>query len=263
MIVRTASGRTVTYDDFGAGKPLVLLHAFPLCREMWKPQIETLKSAHRVLAPDLPGFGGTGPLSDPPSIDGMADAVAEFLDAVNVREPIALGGLSMGGYVVLAFACKYPERLRALILADTRSEPDDETGKANRERMIAFALEHAAADVIDQMMPKMVSGETQSQRPEVVADVRQIAAAQSVDGVIAAVKAMRDRPDAGPGLANITVPTLVIVGAEDALTPPAMSQSLASRIKDSRLVTIPGAGHLSNLEKPAEFSAAVGEFLRI
>jgi pimeloyl-ACP methyl ester carboxylesterase len=260
--VRTVSGRTVAYDDAGAGQPLVLVHGFPLSREMWKPQVDALQSEYRVLAPDLPGFGGTAPLSDPPSMDGMTDVVANFLDAVNVREPVALGGLSMGGYVALAFARRYPDRLRALILADTRSEPDDETGKANRDKMIAYAKEHTATGVIEQMMPKMVSGETQTRRPEVVAEVRRIAGMQSVGGIIAALMAMRDRPDAAPGLAPITVPTLVLVGADDALTPPAMSQNLAGRIPGARLVSIPGAGHLSNMEKPADFTAAVADFLR-
>jgi pimeloyl-ACP methyl ester carboxylesterase len=259
--VRTATGRTVSYDDAGTGPSLVLLHGFPLCREMWKPQIGLLQAQFRLIVPDLPGFGDSSGLADPPSVAGMADAVAEFLDAIGVRDPVALGGLSMGGYVALAFARKYPTRLRALILADSRAEPDDETGKANREKMIAFATEHTAADVIDQMMPKMISSESQARRADFVNAIRLVAAKQSVDGIIAAVKALRDRPDAGPGLANIIVPTLVIVGSEDTLTPPAMSHSLADRITGARLVTIPGAGHISNMEKPAEFAAAMRDFL--
>jgi pimeloyl-ACP methyl ester carboxylesterase len=262
MNARTTSGRTFSYDEAGVGPTLVLVHGFPLSREMWEPQLAGLKDRFRVLTPDLPGFGGSSGFKGAPSVDGMADAVAEFLEAVNVREPLALGGLSMGGYVALAFARKYLGRLRALILADTRAEPDDEAGKANRDKTIAFAKEHTAADLIGQMMPKMLSGATQAHRPEVVAEVRRIASMQSIDGIVAALKALRDRPDAGPGIAAINVPTLVIVGAEDALTPPAMSQCLASRISGSLLVTIPGAGHLSNMEKPLEFTTAVAEFLR-
>jgi 3-oxoadipate enol-lactonase len=240
--------------------PLVLLHAFPLSSEMWRPQVEALSGEFRVLTPDLPGFGVSAPI-DPPTIDGMADAVARFLDAQGVTEPVALGGLSMGGYVALAFARKYPQRLRALILADTRAEPDDAVGKANRDKMIAFAGDHTAADVIDQMLPKMLSDETRARRPEVVAEVRRIASAQSITGIIAALKSLRDRPDAGPSLANINVPTLVIVGSDDALTPPAMAQRLARDVGGAQLVTIAGAGHLSNLEKPVEFTDAVRKFL--
>jgi pimeloyl-ACP methyl ester carboxylesterase len=240
--------------------PLVLLHAFPLSSAMWRPQVEAMSGELRVLTPDLPGFGAVPPI-DPPSIDGLADAVAGFLDAQGVTEPVVLGGLSMGGYVALAFARKYPNRLRALILADTRAEPDDAAGKANRDKMIAFAGDHSAADVIDQMLPKLVSDETRAKRPEVVAEVRRIASGQSTAGIITALKALRDRPDAGPGLTNIAVPTLVIVGADDALTPPAMAERLARDIRGAKLVTISGAGHLSNLEKPSEFTDAVRRFV--
>src|SRR3954454_1850183 len=113
MAIRTTSGLTVTFDDHGAGRPVVLLHAFPLSRMMWRPQVEALHRDFRVIAPDLPGFGGTAGFTGAPSIEGMAEAVAEFLDAISVTERVALGGLSMGGYVALAFARKYPDRLRA------------------------------------------------------------------------------------------------------------------------------------------------------
>jgi 3-oxoadipate enol-lactonase len=260
MITRTASGRTVSYEDAGKGPSLVLLHGFPLSREMWRPQIEELGKDFRVLAPDLPGFGGTVGFASEPSIDGMAIAVAEFLDALSITEPIALGGLSMGGYVALAFARRYPNRLRALILADTKAEPDDEIGKANRDKMIVFASEHTAADVIEQMMPKMVSEETRRQLPEVEAEVRRIASAQSVAGIINAVKALRDRPDARPGLAAIPVPTLVLVGVEDAITPPSVARDLATATR-ATIEVVPGAGHLSNLEKSADFNSAIKRFL--
>jgi pimeloyl-ACP methyl ester carboxylesterase len=260
MNIRTVSGRTVAYDKAGVGRPVVLLHAFPLSREMWRPQIEALSPEFRVLAPDLPGFGGSTGFTDEPSIDGMAVAVGEFLDALSIAEPIALAGLSMGGYVALAFARKYPDRLRALILADTRAEPDDAAAKANRDKMIAFAADHSAADVIEQMLPKMLSEETRTKRPEVVAGVRRIAAAQPIGGIVNAVKALRNRPDARPELDIIAVPALVLVGAEDALTPPALSEDLAVRIRGS-LQIIPAAGHLSNLERPEVFNEAVRRLL--
>ncbi len=260
MNTRTASGRTMTYDDAGAGPPLVLLHAFPLSRPMWRPQVDALSGDFRVLALDLPGFGGTEGFTDEPTIDGMATAVAEFLDALAITEPVALAGLSMGGYVALAFARRYPDRLRALILADTRAEPDDAAAKANRDKMIAFAGDHSAADVIDQTLPKMLSEETRTQRPEVVAEVKRIAGGQSIDGIVNALKALRDRPDSRPALDKIAVPTLVLVGAEDLLTPPALSRDLAVRSRGS-LEVISGAGHLSNLERPDAFNGAVRGFL--
>src|SRR5262249_15061174 len=130
---------TLSYDDTGRGTPVVLLHGFPLSRAMWRPQVEALKDAYRVIAPDLPGFGGSAVLDGPSSVEAMADTVAYLLDHLQIREPVVLGGLSMGGYVALAFARRHPDRLRGLILADTRAEPDDAEGKANRDRMIALA----------------------------------------------------------------------------------------------------------------------------
>jgi pimeloyl-ACP methyl ester carboxylesterase len=190
----------------------------------------------------------------------MAAAVAEFLDALSITEPVALAGLSMGGYVALAFTRRYPDRLRALVLADTRAEPDDAAAQANRDKMIAFVLEHSAADVIEQMLPKAVSADTRTQRPEVVAEIRRIAAAQPIGGIVNAVKALRNRPDARPELDKLGIPTLVLVGTEDALTPPALSEDLSVRVRGS-LQVIPGAGHLSNLERPDVFNEAVRRFL--
>ncbi|HEY1376089.1 MAG TPA: alpha/beta fold hydrolase [Gemmataceae bacterium] len=264
MSIRTVSGLYVTYDDHGTGRPLVLLHAFPLSAEMWRPQVEALSKDFRVIAPNLRGFGGTSTFGDTPSVDGMAAAVAELLDALSVTERVALGGLSMGGYVALAFTRKYPDRLRALILADTRAEPDDDAAKANRDKQLHFLSGFTfsgPANLFDQLLPKMVSEGTRTRRPEVADQLRSLAAVQHPGGVSDALIALRDRPDAGPGLAKIDVPTLVIVGAEDALTPPAMAQSLAGRITGAQLVTIPGAGHLSNVEKPDEFTDAVRRFL--
>jgi pimeloyl-ACP methyl ester carboxylesterase len=261
MNTRTVSGLTVGYDEAGTGRPtVVLLHGFPLSREMWRPQLADLGKDFRVVAPDLPGFGATAGFATEPSIDGMAAAVAEFLDALSLTQPIVLGGMSMGGYVALAFARLYRDRLRGLILADTRAEPDDAAGKANRDKMIAFAREHSAVDVAEQMLPKLLGDQTRAQRPEVAAEVRRIAAAQTVDGLVNALTAMRNRPDARPSLPDISVSTLVIVGAEDTLTPPALAESLAESVRGVRAV-IPGSGHLSNMEKPAEFTAAVRKFL--
>jgi pimeloyl-ACP methyl ester carboxylesterase len=248
------------YDDAGRGRPMVLLHAFPLAREMWRPQVEALRDDCRLLAPDLRGFGGTGPFDGPPSVERMADDVAGLLDALRVSEAV-VAGLSMGGYVALAFARRHGGRLRGLVLADTRAEADGPEARANRDKLIAFARDHSAADVIDQLLPKMVSEETRTRRPEVVAEVRRIASAQPPAGVIAALQALRNRPDATRGLELITVPTLVVVGRDDALTPPAVAQALAAGIRGADLATLDGAGHLSNLEQPAAFNSVVRQFL--
>lgn len=262
MKVQLETGGWVEYDTIGQGNLVVLLHAFPLSRAMWRPQVEALQGECRLLVPDLRGFGGTSPFAGAPSVEAMADDVATLLDALALREPVVLGGLSMGGYVALAFARRHPTRLRALILADTRAEPDTPEGKANRDQAIAFAQAHTATEFIDPMLPKLLGEETRRLRPEVGEEVRRIAAAQSPAAIVAALQALRDRPDARPGLGAIRVPALVVVGSDDTLTPLAVAQALANGIPGAHLVTIAAAGHLSNLEQPAAFNDTVRSFLR-
>jgi pimeloyl-ACP methyl ester carboxylesterase len=262
MRTQVSTGAWVEYEEAGLGRPLVLLHAFPLSRVMWRPQFGELVRENRVLVPDLRGFGGTSPFAGPPALEQMVDDVAALLDALGVREPVALGGLSMGGYVALAFARRHAARLRALILADTRAEADSPEGKANRDRLIAFARGHTAADVVEQMLPKLLGDTTRARRQEVVEEVRRIGSAQTPDGIIGALEAMRDRPDSTPLLGQIAVPALVVVGAEDGLTPPALAQTLAAALPDGRLAVIEGAGHLASLEQPEAFNAAVGSFVQ-
>lgn len=260
MSDRRAPSGTIAYEDTGTGTPLVLLHAFPLAKEMWRPQREALASICRVIAPDLRGFGGSD-LNGTLSVESMADDVAALLDALSIREPVVLGGLSMGGYVALAFAHRHAGRLRGLILADTKADPDDDEAKANRNRMIAFASASGDRTVIDQLVPKLVGADTTAHRPAVIAEIRALASAQSRSALVAALKALRDRPDATPGLRDVAVPTLVLVGEQDGVTPPAKATALAQAIRGAEVVVIPGAGHLANLEQPEAFNAAVRGFL--
>jgi pimeloyl-ACP methyl ester carboxylesterase len=257
----SSSSRALSFDDVGQGPPVVLLHAFPLSRLMWRPQADALRDAYRVITPDLRGFGSSLAFPGAPSVEQLADDVAALLDELKVEEPVALGGLSMGGYVALAFARRHAARLRGLVLADTRAEADDEVARANRERLIVFAADNPAGAVLEQMLGKLLGEQTRQQHPEVVEQVRAIAGAQAPAGVVQALQALRDRPDAGPSLGAIRVPTLVLVGRDDALTPPALAESLAARIPGARLEVIDGAGHLSNLERPDRFNAALRAFL--
>jgi 3-oxoadipate enol-lactonase len=256
---RTSSG--TTYVESGSGQPLVLLHGFPLSRAMWQPQIDGLREVARVIALDLPGFGGSAPLPEPPTVDAMADRVVEFLDDLAIREPIVLCGLSMGGYVSLAVARRHASRLRGLILADTKADPDDAAGKAGRDKMIALAKESGPRAVIDQMLPKLLGADTAVRRPALADDLRAIALAQPTTGIMAALQAMRDRPDSTSGLAKVTVPTLVLVGEQDILIPPAKSRDMSRALPNSRVVVISGAGHMANLEQPDAFNTAVKDYL--
>jgi pimeloyl-ACP methyl ester carboxylesterase len=256
------SATGMSFDDVGDGPAVVLLHAFPLARAMWRPQVTALQGDYRVIAPDLRGFGGSRAFTAAPSVETMADDVAALLEELKVPGPVVLGGLSMGGYVALAFARRHPARLRGLVLADTKADPDDDAGRANRDRLIAFAGNNPARAVIDQMLPKLLGPDTAARRPEVVEEVRAVASHQAPAGIVGALKALRDRPDANPGLGDIAVPTLVIVGRDDTLTPPAKSEEMAARIRDARLVVLDGAGHLANLEQPDNFNAALRSFLQ-
>ena len=252
------NGRTVGYDDAGRGPALVLLHAFPLDRTMWAPQLAALADVARVVAPDLPGFGESSPAAF--TIDTAADFVSDLLTALDIPRAV-VGGLSMGGYVALAFARRHADKLGGLILADTRAGQDDRGAKANRTKSIALVKERGSAALFESMLPKVLSERTHAARPDVVARVRAIAARQPAAGVVAALEALRDRPDANPGLAAVAVPTLIIVGEHDTVAPPLAAANMSAQVRGSRFVHIPGAGHLSNVENPEAFSAAVRAFL--
>lgn len=257
-VCQLPSGLTIGYDEAGRGAPLVLLHAFPLDRGMWQPQLSPLSEVANIYAPDLPGFGESS--TAPFTIDGVADVVAEFLVAQGIVKATVCG-LSMGGYVALALARRHADKLNALVLADTRAGIDDSTAKANRDKSIVLVNEKGSAALFEGMLPKVVSEATRADNPELVSRLKEIAGRQSAASVAAALVALRDRPDANPGLKAIAVPTLVIVGEFDSVTPPLSSANLSAQIRGSQLVHIPGAGHLSNVENPDAFNAAVRGFL--
>ncbi|HEY1187362.1 MAG TPA: alpha/beta fold hydrolase, partial [Gemmata sp.] len=194
------------------------------------------------------------------TIECAADLVAEFLAALNISKAI-VGGLSMGGYVALAFAHHHADKLAGLILADTRAGTDDSNAKANRTRSIELVQTQGSAALFDGMVPKVLSDATRNSKPETVDRLRAIAAKQPPASVVAALVALRDRPDANPRLSGIAVPTLVIVGEHDSVTPPLAAANLSAQIRGSKLVHIPGAGHLSSAENPDAFNAAVRGFL--
>ncbi len=261
MKANIAPDRHLEYESAGHGPVVVMLHAFPLCRTMWEPQVAALRSAFRVIAPDFRGFGGSDPFDETPTLELLAADIVRLLDVLKIQETVAVCGLSMGGYVALAMARQFPARLRGLVLADTRAEADDEAAKAGREKLIAFAETHSSGDVIEQLLPKLLAPETRANRPDVVAFVRSIASAQTSRGIIDALKVLRDRPDATMSLKAVRVPTLVLVGSEDVLTPPALAQTLAAGIAGAKFEKIAGAGHLSNLEQPGDFNNSLVAFL--
>lgn len=249
----------LAHADVGRGLPVVLLHAFPLNRTMWEPQIAALFGECRCIAPDLRGFGDS-PRSGPYSMDRYADDVVALLDALQIDRAV-VGGLSMGGYIALALWRRHRNRIRALVLADTRSGADNDEGKQKRGELIALAQSEGSAAVADRQVTGLLGKSTREKQPELVDRIRSIMAGESPDGIVGALEAMRNRPDSTPLLAGIDVPTLIVVGDEDVLTPPKEARVMHAAIRGSRLEVIPGAGHLSNLERPAAFNAALSDFV--
>ena len=227
---------------------------------MWEGQLALAETGWRVIVPQLRGFdGGTG---DPPtaSIDDYAGDVIDLLDALHVHQAV-IGGLSMGGYVSFALLRLAARYVQGLILADTRSQADTPEGVAARVRMLQILQDKGPAGVADEMMPKLLGETTHRGRPAVVEQVRSLMLASSADAIGGAIRALMTRPDSTPLLASIHVPTLIVVGDEDTLTPPAASEEMHRAVGGSELVRIPHAGHMSNLEQPDVFNAALTAFL--
>jgi pimeloyl-ACP methyl ester carboxylesterase len=261
--VARVRGIEMTFSDGGRDDhaSVVLLHGFPFNHTMWREQSEALRATHRVVAPDLRGHGGTQVVSGPATMEEMARDVAALLDELRLSR-VVLGGLSMGGYVALAFARLFPERVRALILADTRPQGDTEEGKRMREETAERALREGMRPVADAMLPKLLAPETIERRPQVAAHVRQMIMETEPAGAAAALRGMAVRHDQTEFLRAIVAPTLIIVGSVDVLTPPADAELMQREIHAARLAVIEGAGHVSNLEQPAEFNRALEGFLR-
>jgi pimeloyl-ACP methyl ester carboxylesterase len=265
----TVGGRTIRWRETdpraaaGDGRTLVLLHAFPLSAAMWEPQFDAL-DGWRVVAPDMRGFRSPdGPgVERPgePTMEELAMDVEHVLDALGVGEAV-IGGCSMGGYVAFALLRRAPVRFRGMVLADTRATADTEEGKAGRRKMQQMAMTGGSTAVADDMLPKLLGESTRRDRPEVERHVRALIEANGPEAIAGAVGAMMGRQDSRPLLQTIACPVLILVGAEDALTPPSASEEMQRAIRGSRLEIVPRAGHLSNLENPAAFNAALTRFL--
>jgi 3-oxoadipate enol-lactonase len=241
------------FADEGRGDPIVFLHAFPLDGSMWDAERAELAKSHRVIVPDLRGFGRSGQAPPPASLDEHADDVARMLDSLGVERATVVG-LSMGGYIALALARRHPQRLSRLILADTRSQPDSAEGRRARDENMALVDREGVAALVERLLPKLLSANAP---PAVVAQIRALGGRQTAAGLKSALAAMRDRPDATPFLASIAAPTTVIVGELDAISPPAEARAMAAALPAGQLVVIDGAGHLANLESPTAFMTAL------
>jgi 3-oxoadipate enol-lactonase len=230
---------------------IVWIHGFPLSSRVFSKQ-----NVLPGFAPDLPGFGTAAASPDEMTMDDYARHVLAAMDARKIDKAF-LAGLSMGGYICFAIARIAPERLKGLILIDTRETPDTAEAKKGRYETIEKVKANGVSVVVDAMLPKMLTAQAP---PALVTEARQIMMSSSQSGVTAALKAMAERPDSTDTLRNIAVPTLIAVGDADTITPPADAQRMAGLAPNATLVTIRGAAHLSNMEQPDQFNKAVEAF---
>lgn len=252
----------LAYTDTGLGLPVVLLHGYPFNRTLWNEQVSALSNGYRVITPDLRGLGESESRPGPATMNRMAQDVAALLDHLEISRAV-IGGLSMGGYVALAFYKQFPSRVRALILADTRAQADTEEGQLTRHQQAEKALAEGMAGIADAMLPKLLTPETVSKRPEVVKRVRDMMLKTKPEGAAGALLGMAEREDLTSMLSQITCPTLILVGQEDPITPVQDSEKMHREIAGSRLVVIENASHVSNVERTEQFNEELTRFLNL
>ena len=250
------------YDDRGEGTPVLFVHGYPLNRNMWQPQVEGLSGMARALALDLRGHGESQVTAGPYWMDLLAKDCAAFLDALGVTRPVVVCGLSMGGYVAMAFYRQFEPRLAGLILAATRAGADSEEGRAGRDKAAQLAREKGPAAIAESMLPRLMSPKTYEAKPELVSSARKIMEGLPVEAIVGDLEGMKERPDSAQTLAEISLPTLILHGADDQLMPPSEAQAMHRMIPGSQIEILPEAGHLLNLEQPERFNQAVGEFFK-
>jgi pimeloyl-ACP methyl ester carboxylesterase len=252
----TIGARRYAYEDVGEGVPLLLFHGFPFSSASWAAQHATPPTGFRLLTPDHRGFGQSEPAPGVSTMEAMAEDGLALLDALQLPSAV-VGGLSMGGYVALALARLDPGRVRGLVLIDTQSVPDDEAGKARREAVATDVLAGGVNGLVDGMLPKLFAAATPA---SVRAPVEAMMRAQPPAAVAAAARGMATRADAKALLARFANPTLVVVGAEDAITPPEKAKVMADLVTGARLEVVPNAGHLVPIEQPAHFRSLLESF---
>jgi len=253
----TIGGRAISYFVEGQGTPLLLMHAFSLNRTMFDAQVRDLSRIAKVIVFDVPGLGQSA--LGPVGMDNQARIAADLLDVLKIDKAV-VGGVSMGGYAAFSFARISPERLLGLLLADTRPAADTADARTGRQTTAAFVLQNGSAELAKQLLPKFIGAAAQSDE-KIAGKVRQLIEAAPPKVVAELLSALGSRRDSTDLLSMIKVPTLVICGAEDAITTAAEAREWSSKIAGAKYVKIPRCGHLANLERPESFNQAVTQWL--
>ncbi len=254
---------SVSYSDLGEGNvPIVFLHGFPFDKTMWRKQLDELKSIHRVIAYDLRGFGKSKDEDTELSMDLFGDDLINFLDHLNIKKVI-ICGLSMGGYIALNVMQRFPERFEALILCDTQCIADSPEAKAKRMAAIENINESGTKEFVENFLKGAFYEVSFTSKKEVVEELKNVVSSNSPEILTRGLKAIANRSETCSTLEKITIPTLIVCGKEDALTPLAQSEMMHQKIKGSTLRIIENAGHVSNLEQPEAFNNHLREFLKV
>jgi len=243
-----------------SGLPVVLIHGYPFDHSMWEPQVHALKDRYRVVTYDVRGLGRSPAGGAPPSMEGLVDDLLILLDLLGIPAAV-LCGLSMGGYIALRAAERAPRRILGLVLADTRSEADTEQGRQGRLANIRQIEEEGLARVAEESLKKVFAPGTLARNAPCVDLIRRTILKNDPGGVCSAARAIMSRADTTPVLVKIAVPSLVLCGEHDGLTPPAVGRAMADAIPGARFALVPDAGHLSSLENPAAFNKHLLDFL--
>ena len=251
------------FDDEGPGPVVVLIHGFPFDRTMWEGQIGEVGSIYRIIAPDLRGHGRSEATEGVYSMDLLADDVIETLDSLNLTDPVVIGGLSMGGYVALSIAKRYPNRLRGLILMNTKASADSfEAGLARTEQARLVESEGKVDLVVDAILPRLFSPTTRERRPDLILRMKDLMLQTSPLGMVGALRGMATRPDRTADLAGFRVPTLVLAGQDDVVISIDEAHRMAGAIPNARFAVVPDGGHLAPLENTADSNALILDFLK-
>lgn len=256
-----ANGITMSYDDFGHSSiPVILIHGFPFNKASWQPQIDFLQMTKRVIAYDIRGFGDSMANDDEVSMDVFADDLIKLMDTLKIEKSI-ICGLSMGGYIVLNAVSRFPERFEAIILCDTQSVSDTSEIKEKRNATIKQIESDGLFDFADNFVSSVLSEKSLSSKKQLVNELKSTILSTPVKTITNTLLSLAERREMREHIKNISIPTLVLCGIEDAVTPVDQSSFMIKQIPNSTLHSINGAGHLSNLEQPEIFNKHLGDFV--
>jgi len=264
----SVNGTTLAVETSGSGLPLVLLHAFPLDHRMWT-RVLPLADHLRLIIPDQRGFGESvsrnTAAAEPASIEQLADDVVGLLDALHVDEPAVIVGVSMGGYVAQQVAARHPDRVHSLVLCNTKFAADTPEARAGRADLAARVGRVGQRILAEAMIPNLLASAAtangQSDRAATEQLLHEIITSQPVATIQAALAALGERPDMTAAMRQCDLPVLLVCGAEDAITPPAVMEEMEASLPQARLLVVPEAGHLIPLEAPETFCEALLAFL--